>query len=378
VARLELKGVRKSFQSVEVIHGVDLTVKDGSFAVFVGPSGCGKSTLLRMIAGLEEISAGEILLDGARCDRLTPAARGMAMVFQSYALYPHMSVHENLRFGLVCQSVPKAEIEKRIARAAEILQIGHLLQRRPAQLSGGQSQRVAIGRAIVKEPKAFLLDEPLSNLDAELRVKMRSEIVSMHRRLGATMIYVTHDQVEAMTMADTIVVLREGIIEQVGTPIELYARPRNRFVAGFLGAPQMNMLAATRRGVSQTGLRLAVDESRGAIEAAVMRGAEGAGETFTVGVRPEHLTPAERGLRVKVTASEVLGAETIVHATLESGERVIASMRGIHPLAEGAIMSLAVDQRFVHVFNEKGEALAPMRDWVDDYVGASAGERQTA
>ncbi len=378
MARLELRGVRKSFQIVEVIHGVDLIVEDGSFTVFVGPSGCGKSTLLRMIAGLEDISAGEILLDGARCDRLTPAARGMAMVFQSYALYPHMSVHENLRFGLVCQNLPKAEIEKRIARAAEILQIDHLLQRRPSQLSGGQSQRVAIGRAIVKEPKAFLLDEPLSNLDAELRVKMRSEIVALHRRLRATMIYVTHDQVEAMTMADTIVVLREGIVEQVGSPLELYARPRNRFVACFLGAPQMNMLAATRRSVSQSGLKLAVDEGRGTIEAAVMRGAEGAGETFTVGVRPEHLTPAERGLRVKVAASEVLGAETIVHATLESGERLVASLRGIHLFAEGSIMSFAVDRRFVHVFDEKGDALAPMREWGDDYIGAAAGERQSA
>jgi ABC-type sugar transport system ATPase subunit len=377
VAKLELKGVRKSFQSVEVVHGVDLTVEDGSFTVFVGPSGCGKSTLLRMIAGLEDISAGEILLDSVRCDRLTPAARGMAMVFQSYALYPHMSVHENLRFGLVCQKLPKAEIDTRIARAAEILQIDHLLQRRPSQLSGGQSQRVAIGRAIVKEPKAFLLDEPLSNLDAELRVKMRSEIVALHRRLGATMIYVTHDQVEAMTMADTIVVLRDGIVEQVGSPLELYARPRNRFVAGFLGAPQMNMLAASQRGVSPTtGLKLGVDKGRGTIEAAVT--GEGAGEAFTIGIRPEHLTPAERGLRVKVAASEVLGAETIVHATLESGERLVASLRGIHPLAEGTIMSFAVDRRFVHVFDEKGDALAPMRDWGDDYIGAAAGELQSA
>jgi ABC-type sugar transport system ATPase subunit len=378
VARLELKGVRKSFQSVEVVHGVDLAVEDGSFTVFVGPSGCGKSTLLRMIAGLEDISAGEILLDGARCDRLTPAARGMAMVFQSYALYPHMSVHENLRFGLVCQKLPNAEIETRIARAAEILQIEHLLQRRPSQLSGGQSQRVAIGRAIVKEPKAFLLDEPLSNLDAELRVKMRSEIVALHRRLRATMIYVTHDQVEAMTMADTIVVLRDGIVEQVGSPLELYARPRNRFVAGFLGAPQMNMLAATRRGLSQSGLKLAVDEGRGTIEAAVTHGGEGADEALTVGFRPEHLTPAERGLRVKVAASEVLGPETIVHATLESGERLVASLRGIHPFVEGAIMSFVVDRKFVHVFDEKGEALPPMRDWGDDYIGAAAGERQSA
>ena len=247
MARLELKRVRKSFQSVEVIHGVDLVVESGSFTVFVGPSGCGKSTLLRMVAGLEDLSQGEILLEGSRCDHLLPSSRGMAMVFQSYALYPHMSVRENLRFGLVCQNVPKAEIAARIARAFDILQIAHLLDRQPSQLSGGQSQRVAIGRAIVKEPKAFLFDEPLSNLDAELRVKMRSEIALLHRRLGATMIYVTHDQVEAMTMADTIVVLRDGLVEQVGSPIDLYMRPRNRFVACFLGAPQMKSSRGRRR-----------------------------------------------------------------------------------------------------------------------------------
>src|ERR1700743_1366710 len=212
MARLELKSVRKSFGGTAGIHGIHLVVGDGSFPVCVGPSGCGKSTLLRMIAGLEEVSSGEVHIDGERCDHLLPSARGMAMVFQSYALYPHMSVHENLRFGLVCQKTPKAEIEARIRGGAEILQISELLARRPSQLSGGQSQRVAIGRAIVKEPQAFLFDEPLSNLDAELRVKMRSEIVSLHRRLKSTMIYVTHDQVEAMTMADTIVVLREGVV----------------------------------------------------------------------------------------------------------------------------------------------------------------------
>src|SRR5271169_6584194 len=262
MAKLELKGVHKSFQSVEVIHGVDLAVEDGSFTVFVGPSGCGKSTLLRMIAGLEEVTSGEVHIGGKRCDHLLPSARGMAMVFQSYALYPHMSVYENLRFGLANQKMSKAEIDTRIRRAAEILQISELLARRPSELSGGQSQRVAIGRAIVKEPEAFLFDEPLSNLDAELRVKMRSEIVSLHRRLKSTMIYVTHDQVEAMTMADTIVVLRDGAVEQIGPPIELYSRPRNRFVACFLGAPQMNILAAAADGASQPGLRLAVDQGR--------------------------------------------------------------------------------------------------------------------
>src|SRR5580700_12159923 len=280
MAKLELKNVRKSFQSLEVIHGINLTVEDGSFTVFVGPSGCGKSTLLRMIAGLEELSSGEVHIGGKRCDHLLPSARGMAMVFQTYALYPHMSVYENLRFGLVNQKLPKAEINKRIKRAADILRISELLSRRPSQLSGGQSQRVAIGRAIVKEPDAFLFDEPLSNLDAELRVKMRSEIVSLHRRLKSTMVYVTHDQVEAMTMADTIVVLREGIVEQAGPPVELYARPRNRFVASFLGAPQMNILAATVAAASPSGLRLAIDQGRSAIEASVAGGQASAGEAL--------------------------------------------------------------------------------------------------
>jgi ABC-type sugar transport system ATPase subunit len=283
-----------------------------------------------------------------------------------------------MRFGLVCQRLPKAEIEARIARAAGILQIDHLLQRKPSQLSGGQSQRVAIGRAIVKEPKAFLFDEPLSNLDAELRVKMRSEIVSLHRRLGSTMIYVTHDQVEAMTMADTIVVLHDGIIEQVGSPIELYARPRNRFVASFLGAPQMNMLSAAAQSASPSGLRLAVDGGRSVIEASVTAGQTGAPDALTVGVRPEHLSPAERGLNGKVEASEILGAETIIHATLESGERLVASLRGIHRAAVGERMAFTVDRRFVHVFDAKGEALAPLRAWADDYVAVRSSERYIA
>jgi multiple sugar transport system ATP-binding protein len=358
MARLELKGVRKNYQSIEVIHGVDLTVEDGSFTVFVGPSGCGKSTLLRMIAGLEEVTQGEVRIDGARCDHLIPAARGMAMVFQSYALYPHMSVRENLRFGLVCHGLGKSEIATRIARAAEILQIGPLLDRKPSQLSGGQSQRVAIGRAIVKEPKAFLFDEPLSNLDAELRVKMRSEIAALHRRLGATMIYVTHDQVEAMTMADTIVVLRDGIVEQVGSPIDLYARPRNRFVACFLGAPQMNILAARAEGPGSTGRWFAIDQGRARVEAPVSSDAIGADAPFAIGVRPEHLTPDAGGLRARVEASEILGAETIIHAVLESGEPIVASVRGIRRVAAGGSIGFAVDQRSMQVFDAKGDALA--------------------
>ena len=369
MAKLELKGVRKSFQSLEVIHGVNLTVEDGSFTVFVGPSGCGKSTLLRMIAGLEELSSGEVHIGGIRCDHLLPSARGLAMVFQSYALYPHMSVYENLRFGLLNQKTPKPEIDARIRRAAEILQISELLERRPSQLSGGQSQRVAIGRAIVKEPQAFLFDEPLSNLDAELRVKMRSEIVSLHRRLKSTMIYVTHDQVEAMTMADTIVVLREGVVEQVGTPIELYARPRNQFVAGFLGTPQMNMLKAKVRLATGNGMSFSVDCGRGAIDAAVDGKRSLPNADCTVGIRPEHLALSDSGaIAGTVIATEMLGSETIVFANLQSGENVTASIRGIRSLPQGAIVRLSVDRRFVHVFDHRGIALSPLRSWREDYI----------
>jgi ABC-type sugar transport system ATPase subunit len=367
MAKLELKSVHKSFQSLEVIHGIDLTVEDGSFTVFVGPSGCGKSTLLRIIAGLEELTSGEVHIGDIRCDHLLPSARGMAMVFQSYALYPHMSVYENLRFGLVNQKIPKPEIDARIRRAADILRISELLARRPSQLSGGQSQRVAIGRAIVKEPDAFLFDEPLSNLDAELRVKMRSEIVGLHRRLKSTMVYVTHDQVEAMTMADTIVVLCDGAVEQVGTPIELYARPRNQFVACFLGTPQMNLLKAKIRTVTGEGMSLCVDDERATINATV--GGAFVGADCTVGIRPEHLALSDDGaISGTVIATEMLGSETIVFANLQSGENVTASIRGIRSLPPKAIVRFSVDPRFVHVFDDKGITLPPLRSWREDYV----------
>jgi multiple sugar transport system ATP-binding protein len=370
MATLELRAVRKSFQSLEVIHGINLTVEDGSFTVFVGPSGCGKSTLLRMIAGLEDLTSGEVHIGGLRCDHLLPSARGMAMVFQSYALYPHMSVYENLRFGLVNQKIPKPEIDGRIRRAAEILQITELLARRPSQLSGGQSQRVAIGRAIVKEPAAFLFDEPLSNLDAELRVKMRSEIVSLHRRLKSTMVYVTHDQVEAMTMADTIVVLRNGAVEQVGAPVELYARPCNQFVAGFLGTPQMNLLKAKVRTVAADGMSLSIDAGRSAIIGATVDGTRSQAEAdCTVGIRPEHLALSNNGaIAGTVIATEMLGAETIVFANLESGESITASIPGIRSLQPGAIVRFSIDRRFVHVFDGQGITLPPLRSWHEDYM----------
>jgi multiple sugar transport system ATP-binding protein len=354
MAAIELKGVRKSFQSLEVIHGIDLKIDDGAFTVFVGPSGCGKSTLLRMIAGLEEVSAGQIDIDGERCDQLMPAVRGMAMVFQSYALYPHMSVVQNLRFGLENQRLPKTEITERVTRAAEILQISHLLERRPSQLSGGQSQRVAIGRAIVKEPKAFLFDEPLSNLDAELRVKMRTELIALHERLGATMVYVTHDQVEAMTMADRIVVLRDGRIEQVGTPIELYTSPVNQFVAGFLGAPQMNFLPAK---IGEDGA--VVLECNGArIDFGDRTRAATPGSDVTLGIRPEHLAPGKGAcIRAEVMHTEVLGAESVVHARLDAQTPLLVSLRGISDLRAGSSIDIGLDPSTAHLFGADGRTL---------------------
>ncbi len=363
MSAIALNAVTKSFQSLEVIHGIDLVIPDGSFTVFVGPSGCGKSTLLRMMAGLEEVTSGEISIDGKRCDHLLPSARGMAMVFQSYALYPHMSVEQNLRFGLENQKLPKQEIAARVSRAAEILQIEHLLARRPSQLSGGQSQRVAIGRAIVKEPKAFLFDEPLSNLDAELRVKMRGELVDLHRRLGSTMVYVTHDQVEAMTMADRIVVLHDGRIEQVGSPIELYARPQNRFVASFLGAPPMNMLSGRMEGgnvrllngsvVSLTGRSIDLQD----------------GTEVTLGIRPEHLEAGQGNLKARVTSTEMLGSETIVHTVLEgSGELLTVAVRGISWTKAGDMLELSIPAPFAHVFDETGLTVGANENWREAYI----------
>jgi multiple sugar transport system ATP-binding protein len=367
MARIELRGVRKSFQTLEVIHGIDLDIDDGAFTVFVGPSGCGKSTLLRMIAGLEEVNGGEILLDGTRCDHLLPAARGMAMVFQSYALYPHMNVEQNLRFGLENFRTPKRIIDERVKDAAEILQIGHLMKRRPSQLSGGQSQRVAIGRAIVKEPKAFLFDEPLSNLDAELRVKMRGELVSLHERLGATMIYVTHDQVEAMTMADKIVVLREGVVEQAGDPVELYARPQNLFVAGFLGAPQMNLLRGTARLSGESAAVVLENGCSIALERARLPVADGL--PVTLGIRPEHVAVGNSEITAKIETTEVLGSETILHARLSSGKAFVFSRRGISGIKAGDVVPLEFPRQFVHVFDDSGVAIGADPEWRNAYMG---------
>jgi len=365
MAEIQLKSVTKSFQSLEVIHGIDLTIKDGSFTVFVGPSGCGKSTLLRMMAGLEEVTSGEVHIDGARCDHLLPSARGMAMVFQSYALYPHMSVEQNLRFGLENQRLAKPEIAARVAKAADILQIKHLLARRPNQLSGGQSQRVAIGRAIVKEPKAFLFDEPLSNLDAELRIKMRSELIALHQRLGSTMIYVTHDQVEAMTMADQIVVLNEGRIEQVGSPVELYAQPKNLFVAHFIGAPPMNTLKGTLR---RAGSGAAVELASGAVIPLPGRQfAFADGTKVTLGIRPEHAELGQGPFEVTATTTEVLGSGTIVHAKDSADNAFALALRGISRVKAGDKLSIRFPEHFAHLFDEAGETIGALPDWRGSY-----------
>jgi multiple sugar transport system ATP-binding protein len=355
MASLELRGVVKRFGSAEVIHGVDLAVADGEFVVFVGPSGCGKSTLLRMIAGLEAVSAGEICIDGEPVNEVPAAKRGLAMVFQSYALYPHMSVRKNLSFGLETMRAPRPEIARRVAQAAEILKIGELLDRRPGQLSGGQRQRVAIGRAIVREPRIFLFDEPLSNLDAELRVQMRVEINKLHRRLGVTMIFVTHDQVEAMTLADRIVVLRSGVIEQVGTPLELYNRPANLFVAGFIGSPRMNFLAGSVEGSGSngaeirgpSGLRLSAPAGES------LRG----GEAVTIGVRPEHFVLAEPGAGMlvgEVQLAEHLGGETFLYVALQSGESIVVELPGQAAPASGERVGLDFDAGAAHVFGAEG------------------------
>jgi multiple sugar transport system ATP-binding protein len=346
---IELRRIVKAYGDVEVIHGIDLNIEPGDFTVFVGPSGCGKSTLLRMIAGLEPISGGDLIIDGQRMNEVPAARRGIAMVFQSYALYPHMNVYQNLAFGLETAKVPKDEIKQRVTRAAEILQIVPLLQRKPKQLSGGQRQRVAIGRAIVREPKIFLFDEPLSNLDAELRVQMRVEIAKLHNDLGNTMIYVTHDQVEAMTMADKIVVLRLGVIEQAGAPLELYNNPRNLFVAGFIGSPKMNLLTTSAQGA---GLQVAGGNL------ALQRNIAGATK---LGIRPEHITIADgSGTKladVRVDLVENLGGQTVVYATTADGQALTIVLEGQRRFELGSTVSAYIDPARVHLFDAEGLAI---------------------
>jgi len=329
---IRLQQVNKSFGPTVVIPSIDLDITDGEFVVFVGPSGCGKSTLLRLIAGLEDTTSGQILIDGVDATRLPPAQRGLAMVFQSYALYPHMSVYKNIAFPLKMGGADPATIEKKVQAAAGILNLTQYLDRKPRQLSGGQRQRVAIGRAIVREPKAFLFDEPLSNLDAALRVNMRLEITELHHSLKTTMIYVTHDQVEAMTMADKIVVLRAGVVEQVGSPLDLYRSPRNLFVAGFIGSPQMNFIEGSEA------------EKRGA---------------KTIGVRPEHMKVSrDSGDWVgTIGIAEHLGSDTFLHVAVEGVGNLKARVEGEFGLKHGQKAYLTPDPAKIHRFDGQGMAV---------------------
>ena len=325
---LRLRNLKKSYGRIDVIHGVDLDIEPGEFVVFVGPSGCGKTTLLRMIAGLEDISGGTLSIAGQTVNDLPPAERGVAMVFQSYALYPHKTVFDNMAFGLKIAKVPKPEIDRRVREAADILQLNDYLQRLPKALSGGQRQRVAIGRAIVRNPQVFLFDEPLSNLDAALRTKMRVELATLHRRLGATMIYVTHDQVEAMTLADKIVVLNKGRIEQVGHPLELYNKPATQFVAGFIGSPQMNFIGG---------------------DFASARGAA------TVGVRPEHLKVVGAGpIEGRLRHAEKLGNETFAYVDAGPLGDISARMEGSLALEPGERLALAFAPEHLYRFDAQG------------------------
>ncbi len=364
MATVELKGVRKRFGAHEIIHGVDLRINDHEFVAFVGPSGSGKSTLLRMIAGLEEISEGEILIDGVAAQGVPPARRGLAMVFQSYALYPHMTVDENMSFSLRMAGVAKEERDRKVRAVARILEMEALLDRKPRELSGGQLQRVAIGRAMVRQPKAFLLDEPLSNLDAALQAQMRLELVRLHREVNTTMIYVTHDQVEAMTMADRIVVLNNGRVEQVGSPLELYQHPASLFVAGFIGAPKMSFLdvavSSTAAGWVTLALANGVSVSLPAPAEEVK-----AGTRLKLGIRPEHVEMDGNGeLQAEIDAVEHLGPRAYLHTRLSDGSRMVAQVSGDITLREGDRTALHIRADAGHLFDESGKALerrAPAR-----------------
>jgi ABC-type sugar transport system ATPase subunit len=362
MAEVALERVSKSFGAVNVIKDVSLAIGEGEFVVFVGPSGCGKSTLLRMIAGFESITGGDIRIGGNRVNEVAARDRGIAMVFQNYALYPHMTARQNMAFGLKNIGTPKPEIENRIARAAGILQLEPYLDRRPNALSGGQRQRVAIGRAIMREPDVFLFDEPLSNLDAALRVSMRTEIAKLHHRLGATMIYVTHDQTEAMTMADRIVVLRDGRIEQVGAPIELYRRPANTFVAGFLGAPRINLIPAVVSAVDGSSVEL-LGPGDARIAAKVAPGLAKAGDRITLGLRPEIVAPSEDGpLHGAVDVVEQLGSMQLVYATLPGGTGVVAEVRDGNAPTIGSTARFGIAPGILHVFDANGAAITDKRE----------------
>jgi len=357
MADVRLRDVKKQFGALSVIKGVDLDVKDGEFCVFVGPSGCGKSTLLRMIAGLEDITSGALSIGGQDMTKVGPSERGVAMVFQSYALYPHMTVAENIGFGLRMTGHSKEMITERTAAAAKMLQLEPLLERKPGQLSGGQRQRVAIGRAIVRNPEVFLFDEPLSNLDAALRVQMRGELSKLHQDLKSTMIYVTHDQVEAMTMADKIVVLSAGRIEQVGSPLELYHRPNNLFVAGFIGSPKMNFLKVNVKPAEGGNLSVALPGGVSLTMAA--EGKPALGE-MTFGIRPEHIDATGTGdvvLESKVHLAEYLGSETLFFVTLADGSELSLKADGLAREKPGDTLKIGIHVKACHLFNRDGLAV---------------------
>ena len=351
MADVLLKGIKKSYGSVDVIKGVDIEIRDGEFVVFVGPSGCGKSTLLRMIAGLEDITGGTLEIGGDVVNEIPASKRGIAMVFQSYAIFPHMTVRENVAFGLTIAGDSKAEKDAKVAEAARILQMEHLLDRRPSQLSGGQRQRVAIGRAIVRKPEVFLFDEPLSNLDAALRLDMRIEIGKLHKSLGATMVYVTHDQVEAMTLADKIVVLKDGYVQQVGAPMDLYHRPENLFVAGFIGAPSMNFLDVEVVAKDGDRARIRSDLVHEFAAPAWREGVPASGRA-TLGIRPQDLHPVEGNgvLTGTVTLAERLGTETVVDVALKDGTRILASLGEDRIFQPGEEVHLDFDHERAHLF----------------------------
>ena len=347
MASVDIRDVRKSFGPVEVLHGVSVPIEDGEFVVLVGPSGCGKSTLLRMLAGLENITSGEIAIGGRVVNHVHPKERDIAMVFQNYALYPHMTVGQNMGFSLKLRKADKSEIEQRVKRAAEILGLGNLLDRYPRQLSGGQRQRVAMGRAIVRDPQVFLFDEPLSNLDAKLRVAMRTEIKELHQRLKTTTVYVTHDQIEAMTMADKIVVMHDGIVEQMGTPLDLYDSPANIFVAGFIGSPAMNFIDGTFKAGDRPVVE-AVDGTRFDVTNA---GIAKDGQPVTLGIRPEHLVISEEGAEGEVIVVEPTGSETQVVVRL-SGRDVIGVFRERHDFRPGEKIHFHAQPDLVHLFDK--------------------------
>lgn len=343
-----LNNVVKKYGDVKVIHGINLEIEHGEFCVFVGPSGCGKSTLLRMVAGLEETTGGTMAIGGRDVTRMDPSERGVAMVFQTYALYPHMTVKENMGFGLKMNRHPKKEINKKVAEATRILKLEDYLDRKPAALSGGQRQRVSIGRAIVRGPEVFLFDEPLSNLDAELRVEMRVEIARLHKEIGATMIYVTHDQVEAMTLADKIVVLRMGIVEQFGAPMDLYRSPDNKFVAGFIGSPAMNFMNGVVGDnlIEVTALKMTVPVN---IAPAYN------GKSVSVGLRPEHLMIDPKGGALRVDFTESLGGVSYAYLVAETGERIVIEERGDERVSEGQMVGLIFENKRLYLFDAETE-----------------------